>query len=130
VELLIDTKKIWNKNTQILVTSFKKGGVGLDLPSLNMAIIASDTKDVRQYEGRIRTTNNIIYHIVDKYRPFENHYEECREWYENKGGVIYNINKYNILVKRYYQVYLLIQYLDIIYDIKNDIFTEFMHLIL
>lgn len=129
-ELLIDTKKIWNKKARILVSSFKKGGCGLNDPELDMAIIASDTKDVRQYEGRIRTINNLIYHIVDCYRPFENHYEECRQWYENKGATIVNINKYHVMINRHYYTYMLIQYLGLIYDVKNIIFTEFMHLLL
>jgi len=86
--LLIGTVKQYDKNKRILVAGFKKGGVGLNDPDLTMAIIASDTKDVRQYEGRIRTSNNIIYHLVDYYKPFQNHWEECETWYLAKGADI------------------------------------------
>lgn len=88
VELLIQSKKTYDQTARILVAGFKKGGVGLNDPKLTMAIIASDTQDVRQYEGRIRTTNNIIYHLVDYYKPFQNHWEVCEKWYSEKGAEI------------------------------------------
>lgn len=94
-ELLISKKKEWDKTKRVLVAGFKKGGVGLNDPSLNFAIIASDTQDVRQYEGRIRTTNNIIYHIVDYYSAFEKHYKVCEKWYKDKGATIEEINYIN-----------------------------------
>ena len=88
VELLIGTTRKYDNTKRVLVAGFKKGGVGLNDPDLTMAIIASDTKDVRQYEGRIRTTNNIIYHLVDYYKPFQNHWEDCERWYSEKGAEI------------------------------------------
>lgn len=93
--LLIGDTKVWDKTKRITVTSFKKGGVGLNMPDLTFAIIASDTSDVRQYEGRIRTTNNIIYHFVDHYEAFEKHYKVCEKWYREKGATI---NVINVLV--------------------------------
>lgn len=90
--LLIGPTKVWDKSKRITVTSFKKGGVGLNMPDLTFAIIASDTSDVRQYEGRIRTTNNIIYHFVDHYEAFEKHYKACEKWYIEKGATINVIN--------------------------------------
>lgn len=88
VELLIDKTKVWDKNARILVAGFKKGGVGMNDPNLTMAIIASDTKDSRQLEGRVRANNNILYHIVDNYRTFENHYSLCEAFYLEKGAKI------------------------------------------
>lgn len=130
VELFIDTQKEWNKNAKILVTSYKKGGVGLNDPMLDMAIIASDTKDVRQYEGRIRTINNIIYHLVDDYKPFENHFKECHEWYVNKGAHMEQIDHMDVAIKllivQKYKNYLLLKYLDLIYDIKNMILNDYI----
>ena len=133
-ELLIDTKKEWNKNAKILVTSFKKGGVGLNDPLLDMAIIASDTKDVRQYEGRIRTINNIIYHVVNLYKPFENHYKECEKWYIDKGAKIIKVTQDDITIKllivvQYYK-YLLLKHLDLVYDVKNVILNEFINILI
>jgi len=82
------TKPKEEENIRVIVAGFKKGGAGLNDPNLTMAIIASDTQDVRQYEGRIRTTDNIIYHLVDNYKTFENHYIECEKWYLDKGATI------------------------------------------
>lgn len=90
--LLIEKTKVWDKTKRVLVAGFKKGGVGLNDPSLTFAIIASDTQDVRQYEGRIRTTNNIIYHLVDYYSAFEKHYKVCEQWYLEKGATIVELN--------------------------------------
>jgi hypothetical protein len=97
-ELLIGNKKNWNKNARVLVAGFKKGGVGLNDPSLTMAIIASDTSDVRQYEGRIRTTDNIIYHVVHNHKSFERHWEPCETWYINKGADVKIIDMNYILL--------------------------------
>lgn len=90
--LLIGDTKEWDHSKRVLVTSFKKGGVGLNIPDLTFAIIASDTSDVRQYEGRIRTTNNIIYHFVDHYEAFEKHFKICEKWYREKGATIHIVN--------------------------------------
>lgn len=88
-------------NIRVIVSSFKKCGVGFNDPNLTMAIIASDTQDVRQYEGRIRTTDNIIYHIVDDYKTFETHYKECEKWYLSKGATIKVIGvEHNIKSKK------------------------------
>lgn len=43
--------EIRNKNIRIIVSDV--GGAGLDIPSLNAMIIASDLKDVRQLVGRV-----------------------------------------------------------------------------
>jgi len=87
-ELLIGTKKKWDKTKRILVAGTKKGGVGLNDPSLTMLILASSTKDVRQFEGRIRTTDNIIYDIVDDNRTLEKHWVERENWYIERGATI------------------------------------------
>lgn len=129
-ELLIENTKIWNKQAKILVTSFKKAGTGFNDPLLDMAIIASDTKDVRQYEGRIRTTNNIIYHLVDCYKPFENHYKECQKWYENKGGVVHHLTQDDVMLRLYYKQYLILKYLELDYDVKNMILNDFIDLLI
>lgn len=87
-ELLIGNKKVWNKEARVTVAGMKKAGVGFNDPKLTMAIIASDTQDIRQYEGRIRTTNNIIYHLNDNYKQFDKHYKECEKFYKEKGATI------------------------------------------
>ena len=87
--LLIGTTKKWDKSCRILVAGMKKAGVGFNDPTITMLIIASDSKSVKQYEGRVRTSNNIIYDIVDNFSSFEKHWEECREpWYLQRGATI------------------------------------------
>ena len=88
VELLIGTKKKWDKTKRILVAGTKKGGVGMDDSSLTMLVIASSTKDVRQFEGRIRTTDNLIYDIVDDNKTLEKHWELREDWYVERGATI------------------------------------------
>lgn len=89
-ELLIGTKKKWDKTKRILVAGVKKGGVGLNDPELTMLILAADMKNVKQCEGRIRTTNNLIYDVVDNYSTLENHWKERRKWYIRRGATIVN----------------------------------------
>jgi hypothetical protein len=88
VELLIGNTKVWNKKARITVAGIKKAGVGMNDPNLTMCIIASDMTDVRQCEGRIRTVNSVVYHIVDNYKTFEAHYRKCEKFYKSKGGKI------------------------------------------
>lgn len=92
VDLLIENTKAWDMSARILVAGFKKGGVGLNDPNLTMCIIASDTKDSRQLEGRIRTSNSILYHVVDNYKTFDNHYKLCETFYIEKGATIEEID--------------------------------------
>ena len=100
VDILIGNSRTHDQSKRILVAGFKKCGTGFNDPNLTMAIIASDTKDCRQYEGRIRKTNNIIYHIVDDYQSFESHWKLCEKWYKSKGAVIRSIGKNNNTEKK------------------------------
>lgn len=87
-ELLIGAKKKWDKTKRILVSNIKKAGVGLNDPDLTMLILAADTKDVRQCEGRIRTLNNVVIDIVDNYKTLEDHWDMRRRWYIKRGATI------------------------------------------
>lgn len=87
-EFLISGKKTWDKSKRILVAGVKKAGVGLDDPSLNMLIQAASIKDVRQCEGRIRCTGNLVIDIVDNYRTNENHWKKREVWYRKRGATI------------------------------------------
>ena len=88
VELLIGDKKVWDREKRILVAGMKKAGVGFDDPKLTMLILASDVKNVCQYEGRLRTDNCLIYDIVDDFKSFETHWKLREKWYFRKGGKI------------------------------------------
>ena len=94
VELLIDKKKEWRQDAHILVAGVKKAGVGFDDPTRDMLIMMISVKDVRQNEGRIRCSNNIIYDIVDNHRTLENHWNGTSEytgrynWYIERGATV------------------------------------------
>lgn len=78
----------WGPDKTVLVAGAKKAGEGFDDPTLTFLIMAVNTKDVRQIEGRIRTTNNVIYDIVDDFRTLEKHWELRKEWYIERGAEI------------------------------------------
>jgi hypothetical protein len=88
VELYISDSKKLDRSKRIMVVGIKKGGTGLNYPDLTMLILEADRTDVRQYEGRIRTTDNLIYDIVDDYLAFENHWSKREAWYIEKGATI------------------------------------------
>lgn len=90
-ELLIGTKKGWDKSKRVLIAGVKKGGTALNDPSLDLLIIAADTQDVRQMEGRIRQTNNIVYVVIDDHPAFERHWTKQRTWFITRGADIYNV---------------------------------------
>lgn len=92
IELLIDKSKKGGESKRVLVAGSKKVGTGFDDPTLTMLIIASDCKSVEQWEGRIRTTNNIIYDLVDDYKTFENHWAIRESWYLQRGAVVEIVN--------------------------------------
>lgn len=87
-ELLIQKGKKKAEDFRVLVTSIRKSGIGFDDPTRTMMILIRDVKDVRQYEGRLRTDNCTIYDIVDDYGPFEKHWELRKKWYISKGAEI------------------------------------------
>jgi superfamily II DNA or RNA helicase len=97
-ELFIGNKKKRDVNKRVLVAGTKKAGIGFNDPDLTMLILANDSKDVRQYEGRLRTENCIIYDIVDDYRTFEDHSDLRDEWFIEKGAEIICVGE----PKRYY----------------------------
>jgi len=88
VVLFIGSTKTWDKTKRVLITSVKKGGVGLNDPSLNMLILAADMRNVKQCEGRIRTTDNIVVDVVDDYSTLENHWIIREKWYIKRGATI------------------------------------------
>lgn len=126
-ELLIETKKTWNKEARILVAGLKKGGVGLNDPKLTMAIIASDTSNSIQFEGRLRTTNSILYHMVDDYQTLHKHYKACEKFYIEKGATVKRINKGHILAQKYLFGYFSLKHLDLLPDAKNYILTMLIY---
>lgn len=94
IEILKGNKKRLGTK-RITISTLRKGGVGLNDPELTMMILEADPKDTRQYEGRLRTENCIIYDIVDDYdviNPkrdvFESHWRQREAWYLRRGAEI------------------------------------------
>lgn len=87
-KLIIGAGKPSDEHARVLIAGTKKVGAGFDDPTLTLLIIASDCKNVEQWEGRIRTNNNVIYDLVDNYKTFENHWKFREKWYEQKGATI------------------------------------------
>lgn len=85
-------KKINTAEYRVLVAGIKKAGVGFNDPTLTMLILATDRKNVEQLEGRIRTSNNIIYDLVDNYSTLETHWKKRAAWYSKRGAVIETIS--------------------------------------
>ena len=87
--LFIKNKK-YDSTAKIIIGQIKKCGTGFNDPELNMLILATDCKDVRQREGRIRQVGGIIYDFVDDMKTFENHWKLREEWYLQRGAhVVY-----------------------------------------
>ncbi|AEA07131.1 putative superfamily II helicase [Lausannevirus] len=86
--LFIENKKNYDMNARFILSTVGKGGVGLDDTSITTVALVSDCVDVRQYEGRARVPNSVIYDFVDCFGPLEKHYEEREEWYLDKGATV------------------------------------------
>ncbi|HMP28226.1 MAG TPA: DEAD/DEAH box helicase family protein [Saprospiraceae bacterium] len=105
IKLLIGTTKDDGISKRVTIAGTKKAGTGYDDPELNMLIIASDCKNVEQWEGRLRTVGCIIFTLIDDYKTFENHWKIQEAWFLKKGATIENIElrqniKVGILKKR------------------------------
>lgn len=89
--------KLWgryntNLDSRILIAGMKKAGVGFNDPTLDMLVLATSVKNVKQYEGRIRTMNNIIYDLVDRCSVLEKHWRIRKDWYVQRGAMIIEPN--------------------------------------
>ena len=87
------TKGVNTMDYRVLVAGMKKAGVGFNDPTLTMLIIATDVKNVEQMEGRIRTSNNIIYDLVDDFSTLETHWGLREKWYLHRGATIKTISQ-------------------------------------
>jgi hypothetical protein len=80
------------KVAKITLANWQKGGVGYNDPTRTMLILTFDSKSVEQFEGRIRTDNNIIYVLVDNFKTCETHWREKERWFIKRGAVIETID--------------------------------------
>lgn len=89
-EILTSTKKKYNYNCRVLLTTYSKSGVGFDNPRLNMLIIAASVKEMFvQYLGRVfrgGDTPPIVVDLVDKTpSTLQAHWNERRRYYVEVG---------------------------------------------
>jgi len=107
-DIYMGSQKFANYDCRVLLTTYSKGGVGFDHPSLNMLIIASDVEAyIGQYHGRIfrgggsteRQELPVIVDLVDDFSTLVKHWRSRRTYYIQSGAKIVNTNLNKILEK-------------------------------
>ena len=86
VDTLYSTKMVYDENARILVAGMKKVGVGFNDLSFNMLVLCSDTTNITQYEGRIRSFDYIVCDIIDDHELFLKHWRARKKWYMARGA--------------------------------------------
>ncbi len=92
-DIFCGTSQTYDPTARVLVASAQKAGVGFDNSSFTMLILAFDVKDVRQFEGRIRTNRNIVLDIVDANKTLNKHWKIRKRWYTKRGATFQTIKK-------------------------------------
>lgn len=83
-----ESRKNPDESKRIMIGTTGKLGVGYD-SDRSLLILECDVVDVRQYEGRIRSSGNIVIDIVDNFGTFNKHFEnERKPWYLLRGAKI------------------------------------------
>jgi superfamily II DNA or RNA helicase len=97
VDIFTGTKKTYEKEARILVSTFSKAGVGFDNPKLDMLIVAGDVEEMfEQYMGRVfrrLDTVPMIVDIVDNFHVFKKHFNTRQITYLSSGGIIKSFEK-------------------------------------
>lgn len=92
VDYITGTKKTYDKDVRILVTTYSKSGVGFDHPKLDMMIIASDVEEMfDQYFGRCvrrEDSSPIFIDLVDKNKSLERHFSTRKQYSKSVGGTL------------------------------------------
>jgi superfamily II DNA or RNA helicase len=92
VDYTTGTKKKFDKDARILVTTFSKSGVGFDHPKLDMMIVASDVEEMfEQYFGRCVRREDVVpifVDLVDSLKSLERHYGTRKAYSKSVGGRI------------------------------------------
>lgn len=77
-------KKDMDKEKRILIGGFKSCGRGYDVPGLEVVILLSSFRNVKQYEGRLRSHQGFIYDFVDCAPIFEARWKTRLTWYRTR----------------------------------------------
>lgn len=98
VDIYIANAKKYDDNARILVSSYSKGGVGMDCPKMDALIIGSDVmENVIQYIGRVFRRENtvpMIFDILAKNSVMYKHYLSRRQTYISLGGIVKPIHTF------------------------------------
>jgi superfamily II DNA or RNA helicase len=90
VDYTTGTKKKFDKEARVLVSTFSKSGVGFDHPKLDMMIVAADVKEMfDQYFGRCvrrEDVTPIFVDFVDELKTLAAHYRERKKYALSVGG--------------------------------------------
>lgn len=86
-------------DAQVIVATYSKAGEGYDDKEacydwkgerIEMLILASSTRKVEQYAGRVfRTKIPIIIDFVDNHKNCKTHWNLRQQWYQSRNGLIY-----------------------------------------
>lgn len=89
-------KNNYSPDCRVLIAYLGKAGAGFSDASFNVLIVTMDMKDIRQAEGRMRCTDNIIYDFVDDFHLLSTHAKKREEWYLKKGATVERVYLKNI----------------------------------
>jgi superfamily II DNA or RNA helicase len=97
VDYLTGTKKKFNNEARILISTYSKSGVGFDHPKLDMMIVASDVdENYEQYFGRCvrrEDVDPIFVDLVDKLKSLETHFRNRKNYAVSVGGTVKDFRK-------------------------------------
>lgn len=94
VDYTTGTKKKFDTDARILVSTYSKSGVGFDHPKLDMMIVASDVEEMfEQYFGRCVRREDVIpifVDFVDNNNTLERHFKTRKNYSKKVGGTLKN----------------------------------------
>lgn len=97
MDYLTGTKKKFNNEARILISTYSKSGVGFDHPKLDMMIVASDVdENYEQYFGRCvrrEDVDPIFVDLVDKLKSLETHFRNRKNYAVSVGGTVKDFRK-------------------------------------
>ncbi|MDD4930911.1 MAG: DEAD/DEAH box helicase family protein [Candidatus Colwellbacteria bacterium] len=89
-DVFVGTKRTFNYESRILLSTYSKTGVGFDHPRLDALIVASDVEEgIEQYVGRVFRREDvvpIVFDFLDKMHTLFKHFLTRRSLYLSIGG--------------------------------------------
>lgn len=78
-------KKDMDKKHKILIGGYKSCGRGYDVPGLEVVILLTSFRNVKQYEGRLRSECGVVYDFVDCAPILEARWKTRLTWYKKRN---------------------------------------------